>query len=263
MFYLITFYKVLLQTPVKSLLFVGVGASIVIGVSHKENLDNFFSNKSESLRQGNYFYALISGKKNHASISRKIRELPGVESVDILPEKLVRKSASEIFEQSNLDIALLLEDFKYAALKVVFSETLQRRSQELIREYLGRLTGKRDVALGSIKKIEKNIEQKKGGSYLMRTWGVVVALSLMTVAWILLAQSYVKEVGKKAYLIESFQRRKGVTFKIACIGVLSIFLIGVLLAFGIASPGFKWVLLSTVPYLVVILFFAKGGEWES
>ena len=262
MFYLMTFYKILFNTPLKSLVFVVLAWAIVFSLVQNEKLNKLlFGNLSDDR---DYFYALISNKKNGNDVSRKLRELPGIERVKAVPREMIKKELTKILNDSPLGRYMdeSLEQLDYQGLKIIFSFNTKIRSQNLIRDYLLRLVGKEDLTLGPVQKRATSVLKSKKPFMLFKKYGVRFFTGTVVLFWLLLGLSYIGSFRDSAYVIENFQRRKGVSFKVVLSGMTSLFLVGLAIAWIPGRGDGNEVLLAVLPFLLIVVLQSKTREWQ-
>jgi hypothetical protein len=226
---------------------------------------NLFKNKVIGLYpeylKGPYFYALLSATENHSRIKRKMLLLPGVNKVEIIGKNEVKNQALEILDNLNMG----KEDefnFEYIGLEVALDRDVNSRGQELIRGYLKRLSGENNITLGKIylpsisKNLKKNLDifNQYGG------WGIGLVLLLV---WLFAFFALKKKVKKVSFLIEQYQRKKGVEIKIVLSGVALFYLIGCAISYSV--PTTQWYLVAGVGAVFFALMALLSGspEWEN
>ena len=262
MFYLINFYRILLNTPFKSLVFIFMALSIVSGLTHSKKLDKLVF--QEIPDESDYFYALISNKKNTNDISRKIQNLPGIKFVQNIPSKTIKQELVKILKHSDLNeyIESSLENLDYNGLKIIFSSNIKVQSQNLIRDYLFRLVGKKNLTLGPVQKKPATVLQKQKPFMFFKKYIVLLSIGFGITIWLLLGISYMSAFHDNSYVIENFQRRKSVSFKTVLWGMISLFTMGLLIALVIGRVDSNGVLMAILPFLIVILWHTKAREWQ-
>lgn len=219
MFYLRSFFNIVGKYPVRGILLILFSVALVLAASLPATWENSVGNVLGKDDDGAYFHALLAGDKNHQRISRKLRELPGVERVEVLGKEIVAKKVRRLLSGIDLDIDSELMDMNYSGLKVVFSRGLEKRSQELIRDYLERLVGKSSVTLGVTRQSNSLWDKVNQKIRFISKWGPYPVMAAMLLLWLAGFFSFNKELKKEAYLIETYQRRKAVQIKMAMSGV--------------------------------------------
>lgn len=182
-----------------------------LSVQH-QFVDEILGKKIESPKS--FFHALVSGSENHQRLARKLRELPGVESVNIVNEKDLKaewKSVMASWNIGDLDKYTDFIDDHYAGLKVIFKDALSARSESLVMEYVQRLVGKENVTLSSIKRPEAELFNVHKKTPIENPLNWVYAF--LGFIWIGSLFSLSENLQRESYLIENFQRVDGVQLK--------------------------------------------------
>ena len=264
MFYLINFYKILFKTPFKSLFFIALSMGLVVGFSQSEKLEGLVS--KPQAEQNPYFYALISKRQNHRSLLRKLRDLPGIKKIVKVSQNTVRQEALRILNQSQIDLDEEMEaslgQFPYEGMKVIFSSNLQEKSQNLIRDYLVRLTGKVNVTLGAVKKYDLNPPDDRSFAPFLQKWGVGATLIFFSLISFFMGISLTRPIREQSYLIQNFQRRKLVAFKINLLGQFSLFVGGLSLSFIFGNVNYWGFPIAAIPFLLIILSQMRVHQWR-
>lgn len=257
MFYLVHFYKTLFSKPLLGFLWVFAIAGLIGSVTFEKKIKNALGQtKVES--KNPYFYAVMPANINTSYIQRKLKGLPGVESVYLLNKESVGEQVKAILESTQIEWDQELLNLNFAGIKVDLSPDLKGRSQDLIRSYINRLAGDKEVTLGAIQK-PLNLSKKMPINWLQvisdYTGLIFIGLSLM-VLW-----ANMSHLGKESFLIETYQRRSRVFERSFFFGqapiitalalgaalkggvllfALGIYLIGMVVLFGIGSKFRRW-----------------------
>ena len=197
---MITFFKILLNTPLKSFIFIIMAWGIVFGLAQNKMLNKLIFKELPDDR--NYFYALISNKKNRNDISRKIKKLPGIDLIKIIPQNVLQKELVRTLRHSNLEEYMdsSFKQLDYQGLKIVFSSNAKRQSQTLIRDYLFRLVGEKNLTLGPIQKKVYSALNSKKTFILFKKYGVLFLITTGVFIWTLLGISYMEVFYDSAYV---------------------------------------------------------------
>ena len=152
-----------------------------------------------------------------------------------------------------------LSDLNYAGLKVALSPDLQARSQDLIRNYLSRLAGDKDVTMGAVKRPFNEKPDPKAGSF-SRMLSLVIPTGLVVV-YLMAMFLFKGSLGASSFLLETYQRKSNVFEKslffgqapiiclllygaffngVAGIGALLLFLLGMILVVASATRK-QWI----------------------
>ena len=252
----------MLHTPLKSTIFITLAWGIVFGLAQHKKLDKLFFKELPDNRD--YFYALISNKKNKNDISRKLKKLPGIDLIKTVSSDTIEQELVQVLRHSHLEEYMenAFEQLDHQGLKVIFSSNIKRHSQNLIRDYLVRLTGKENLTLGPIQKKASDVLKGKNPFVLFKKYGLSFLIGVGVLFWILLGTSYIRSFRDSAYVIENFQRRKGVSFKVVLSGMTLLFLTGLASALMMGKVDKGGVLMASLPFLFITFLYAKTGEWE-
>ncbi len=175
------------------------------------NISQFWESEVVEVRETNpYFYAIMPKKINSGYVKRKLLELPGVEKVFVLSEQKVSSQIKSILTQANLELDENLMDLNYAGIKVSLSPDLKNSSQDLIRNYLTRLTGKNEVTMGAIRVPEVKKAQEK--SFLVENRFLVITLMASLAYFVALGLIY-RPLREESFVFEQYQRKKQIYLK--------------------------------------------------
>jgi len=261
MFYLKNFFKIIKENLLSGILLSIISLVLVI---YMGNID-LFKNKVIGLYpeylKGPYFYALLSASESHMRIKRKMLLLPGVNKVNIIEKNEVKNQALELLD--NLNMGKEEEfNFEYIGLEIALDRDVNSRGQELIRGYLKRLSGESKITLGKIypPSISKNL--KKNLDLFNRYGGLGIGMVLFLV-WLLAFFALKKKVKKVSYLIEQYQRKKGVEIKIVLSGVALFYLIGCLISYPFPTTQWYFVAGVGVAFFASMALLSGRPTWES
>lgn len=257
MFYIIHFYKTLFAKPLIGLLWVGAVVGLISSVTFEKRIKTVLGQtKVES--KNPYFYAVMPANINTSYIQRKLKGLPGVESVYLLNKESVGQQVKAILESTQIEWDQELLNLNFAGIKVDLSPDLKSRSQNLIRSYINRLAGDKEVTLGAIQK-PLNLSKKMPINWLQIAsdyLGLVFIVISLIVLWANMAH-----LGKESFLIETYQRRSRVFERSFFYGqapiltalaigsvlkggvllvALGVYLIGLAILFGIGTKYRHW-----------------------
>lgn len=210
-----------------------------------------------------HFFALVDQKINPEGIRRKLMELPGVKAVRNISKDQLKAQLGEVIGDVGIDLPEGLIIPSLSGLKISFVPELEARSQKLIKKYLERLTGEEKVTLGptigSQKKTKDWINSFKS-SLRLKVGGLLVGLAALL--YLVFGLSLGTELGKEAYLVERFSRRKNVVQVSAALGYLisaAIILVPVVVFGKVNLIG---VLIFSSISLIFFLVTAKRG-WKT
>ncbi len=202
---------------------------------HKSDFESFF-NLLNKQNGHPYFNALIGSDVNIQSISRKVYQLPGVVSIKEHKDESLKEEINKLEETFGQGLLAQLKANTYTRIKVELEKSLKVKSQKLVQEYLSRLVGEDKITLGNIREPRKLELKSEDPLMLLLKYSTEY---LAAVLWSIYAFCFyllMKNINAHAFIIEKFQRRSHVKYKI----ILSIVVFLCLLSFlGQGVIGFK------------------------
>ncbi len=257
MFYLIHFYKTLFAKPITGTLWVMTFLGLASTVFYEKNIQTFFGEQKTEAKNP-YFYAVMPSDINTSYIQRKLKGLPGVESVYLLSKQSVGEQIKAILQSTAVEWDNELLNLDYAGIKVDLSPDLQGRSQTLIRNYLNRLAGDKDVTLGAVH-TPLSLSKKMPTNWL-GLLGQYIGLIFVGLSLVFLAMS-IPSLGRESFLVETYQRKTKVFEKSFFYGQAPI--IALLTGAVIMKGGIFFIVLGTYLVGMTILFSLglKKRQW--
>lgn len=260
MFYLKHFFIVVKNTKFSGMMFVLMTTFLISGLHNRAYLKKVFSMSKKAISRP-YFNVLISNKVNLDSLKRKITHLPGVEEVTVKKSMDIGKELSTLSKELGSDMIKGLADINYASVTIEISNGLQERSQKLIKEYLSRLAGKDSVAISDVKTPKRIKLSKKDPYQFINNWGDFYLLGIFGVIWVFSFVGLTKYLRNYSYLIEKFQRKKNVAYKVFVIGFVAIGLVTILVNMYF-QPSIAWEVWVYCIALFVITWFLFNRKLE-
>lgn len=251
MFYLKEVLKIYKKNFTATMFFNFVSVSLLVLLINFGFLQNQINHYLPKIENEHYFDALVSSKINTEMLTRKILELPGVLKIDALKQSEVKNEINKINNELNLTKDEISELSSMTALKVSMTPELNQSSINLIREYMQRITGADNIVLGSVsKKINQELEVKNVLN-IIKSWPLQVAGVVLVLFWILSFFNVRFEVKRVAYIIESFQRKNLVAFKIMATMISIVLTVSILLSYIILSPNlYSLLLISSFSFFI-------------
>ena len=261
MFYLGNFFKSLFSKPLAASLWFLSLLSLSSLVFFQGKVEAFLG--SQKVQKNHpYFYAVVPADINTSYIQRKLKNLPGVEGVALLGKEQVGQQVKAILENTLENAGLTWEedfsDLNYAGLKVALSPDLQARSQDLIRNYLSRLAGDKDVTMGAVKKPMIQSPERSGSFSRGLAFGLPAAVVVLYLVTMMLMKG---SLGKSSFLLETYQRKSNVFEKSLFFGqapVLCILLYG---AFFNGTTGIAALLVYLLGMILVMASAKTRKQW--
>jgi hypothetical protein len=210
MFYIKSFFKLLIEKPLLglgwSVSLLGLFSFLVFG----KPIENKILALGKSQKINPHFFAMIPASENLSYLQRKVRALPGVVKVKKLSQKKIMGQVKKIMGEISLDIDPKTLSMSYSGLEIVLTPGLQVRSQDLIRNYLKKISENQDLSLGPViaNKKTKNPIAEFINEYFMG----IVTLSLFTL-YLFCNFLLIGPLKEQSFLIETFQRKNFVFSK--------------------------------------------------
>lgn len=251
MFYLKNFFIAIFDQKVKGLAFILLSLGLTFSLLQRSEVKNLFS-FSQKIIQKPYFNALLPSSNEARTIAQRLEKLPGVEEVKIIKHELDKSSfkAMGVSFSNEVIEGVFSQDFQ--TIKVVLENNLELRSQNLIKEYLGRLMGDRDVTISEVKLPQKIELKQNDPSIWVDNYGDIYIIGLLGVLWLFSCYGIINYIQVKSYLIEKFQRKSEVAMKTFLVGASLIFAPAVMYSLA-QSPRLP---LKELTVLVLFLSFA-------
>ncbi|MCK5072417.1 MAG: hypothetical protein KAQ98_03260 [Bacteriovoracaceae bacterium] len=212
---------------------------------------------------GAYFHTLVSSKENHSWLSRKLILLPEVKYVHTLPREKIVGEVKNILE--NLDVGGLenILELDYVGLKVVFEKTVSDRTQNLVREYMGKLVGKDKLMMGAIKKtatLDSGPRKLLSG---IGAWFYPALLGVVFIFWLFSLWSFSYRTVEVSYIIEQYQRKTNVSAKIMLTGFLSVVVFSIVPTCLVGSPQFINFCAIGLLFVLILAIGLRKCAWNS
>lgn len=185
--------------------------AFTVTTQNRNEIKNFFSLEAKTSNSP-YFNALVSGGSSPDYISRKMRNLPGVSSVEVTSSGKIAQEAknflTELGESANAFPG------SYNAFKIVIDQNTKPQSRKLIKEYFTRLVGKKDVTFTSIKRPMMTAIKNTPAFALFARWSDVYLGAMAGLGWLFTLFLLSRPVAGQSFVIERFQRKNSASLKI-------------------------------------------------
>lgn len=258
MFYLNQFFQIYRQHSIRVTLFLAITGALFFTATHRKQIASTLGLDAKAQNHRPYFHALISSKQNTSWVARKLRELPGVEAVEVLPEKELTEQVNQLLSGMDPDVIQAVGDMQLAGLKVVARPELEARSIDLIKDYLVRLTGK-ETTVGATVVATKSA---KSNTPMWQKYAVEIFVAFLSIIWFSVIGSLSKPLRRNSYLVEQFQRRRGVALKTWTTAVTFATAIGIGCAFLWHPPEILSLVLCSTVILGTVFLQARRVSWE-
>lgn len=262
MFYLKNFFSAIFEQKVKGLAFVLLSLGLTFSLLQRNEVKNLFS-FSQKIIQKPYFNALLPSASEAKMIVNRLEKLPGVEEVKIVKHNLDKNSFKSMGVSLSNDVVAGVLSQDYQTIKVVLENNLEMRSQNLIKEYLGRLLGDRDVTISEVKLPQKIELKKNDPSLWVDNYGDLYIIAVLGVLWLFSCYGIISYIQLKSYLVEKFQRKSDVAMKTFFVGVSLIFIPTIAyLVVGSAKLPLKELAVLVLFISFAILFAKKKVQFQ-
>ncbi|MAX67693.1 MAG: hypothetical protein QF441_06720 [Bacteriovoracaceae bacterium] len=221
MFYLKEFFKIIRENLILGAIYICATVGVISTTYFQNDIRSLLS-LQESTKTYPYFNALVSENKNLTGVLRRVRNLPGVVNVQAASEKSLGDEVENLKKVFGANLVDSLASVNYKRIKIEVDNELKASSFSLIKEYLARLIGEKSITMGEMK-YPKKVKIKKGDFlYTFLKMFDVYAIFVFSGLWLISFLLILKPTLKTAFVVEKFQRKSSVCFKIVFISTLSL-----------------------------------------
>lgn len=205
MFYLRQLMSIIVDNKIKSFFFFLTSALFIITLfMSSEIFEKILS--SQKFLSKPYLNVLVSTAGDVELVENQLKKLPGVEEIVITSHNENDLSVKNL--GLSLETIELVQNKNYKILKIILDKDLNEKSHNLIKEYLSKLFKNDEITFSEIKQ-----PKVQSGAISWEQYELP-ALLLFGLLWVLSTYYFMKAVELKSYLIEKFQRKDQVTYKI-------------------------------------------------
>ena len=218
MFYLVHFFKFMYVEGRRGYLFLLFSTFIILSSLSYFPVNKMIQGRFQVAKILPYFHALIQGSHHINPVRRKLLDLADVKKVKIKKASHLHEQAKELL--TDLGLEELYDHEAYQGLQVFLRPKSENRSYLMIKEYMARLIGKSAITFGTLKYPEVSILKTKESSIrFLHLWGYWALLGIIGLLWLLSLLSIGPGIRRYGYLIEEYQRKKNVVFKMLIFGL--------------------------------------------
>lgn len=233
-------------------------ALFVSSLQFKSDIRGFFSLENKTVSSP-YFNALIDSDREADYIARKMRNLPGVEGVEVKKSESVAKEIGSFLRELGESSELMSGG--YSSFKIFLDKSANGQSRRLIREYMSRLAGKKEVTFSGVKTPSL---RKSAGSPLYAFFSKYAPYHIAAVAgigWLFTLWLVAFPLKSQCFVIEKFQRKSGTSLKIyAWLWTVPTLSSAAVFAFYKFDLQIESLLASLALFGAGSLFFLKGAK---
>lgn len=259
MFYLKYYLKCLVAKKVIFTLQLFCGVFLIFISSQRGYFHTIFEKWGDSFKNYKSFNVLIENEGNVERIQRKVEQLPGVSKVEVMSSEKIKKGLNKVVKDLKVDLPQVMLSGTFSGLKVYLLQDIDKRSVDLIKEYINRLVGAENVTISPISERGKTTFEKINSILLQfKSYSWMSLLVIMILFYQLLGYSINKKIGNTAFLIESFQRRKFVGIKINLMGGALVLLLGLLFTSIVNPTSMQDMLMATTIFSCSVILTSLG-----
>jgi hypothetical protein len=213
---------------------------------------------------GSYFFCLIDSSISYEDNIRKIKDLPGIERVTQFSSNQIQAQIKEMLGDINDPTILDKLAVSYVGIRVEFEDKTTENSQNLIREYVRRLIGETNLTIGpTINPFVKDFSSLQYND-LMVKYSLLVAVLISLIIWLLIYSMVVVRIRELAFLVEKFQRKKLVSFKIVSLCLVIQSLISLpFIYYLISAPSSIAIMVIAIIFIILSSFELKASKWKN
>ena len=207
-----------------------------------------------------YFHALVSGHRAMSEVKRQLSSLPGVNSIKARKTAHLQEQARVLL--SDLGLEELHQSQAYQGIQVFLNPALRARSYELIKEYLVRLLGKSKITFSALKyPAVATLKKRESSIRFLYQWGYPLLLTVFGLLWLLSFLAISADFQRYCYVIEQYQRRKRVAFKIITSGLLMVMILALLGVLGVEKINGYFFMGTLIFMLAISSSLCFGKRW--
>jgi hypothetical protein len=257
MFYLNTFFKFIFKYVFVGIPFLFLTVLLFFHIQNGAFFNPYLSSDLKIKQEKPYFLALIKSEENVERIMRKMNSLPGVAHSQKYDNQELRLKLFELFKEQ----VELVENFSFDGIKVVFQDDVSKKSRELIREYLVRYVGEEKIFLGGIvEPPQVSAKSLNPVRYSLSLWGTIGT----TLLWFIFFSLFVFKTTNPCYVIENFQSKKAVRFKVISSGLSFLFILMVLISqLFVRQTNWTYTLALLVLVATACLLSRRKVKWQT
>ena len=220
MFYLIQFFKFVHMKGWCGYLFLFFTLALVLSSLTYFPVNQEIRKRFQVEKPLPYFHALVTTEEDMATIMDTLSNIIGVAKIETKQASHLQDQAKELL--SDLGLQELYQDESYLGLQIFLDPDPERREQTylLVKEYMARALGKHHVSFSTLKYPKTTVfKTKKASIQFLHQWGHPLFLLMMGLFWFLSLLSIGSDFRSYCYLIEEYQRRKNISFKVMMMGL--------------------------------------------
>lgn len=265
MFYLKHFFLSIANYPIRGIFFILSTLTLTMSFHFSDIVESRFQEIFKDPTPLPYFFALLENQSDFERIERKLKNLPKVAGVEMKEYTYQKENLFEdkIVQDMQSDLPEKIEAKNYYGLKVILESNVSTRSVDLIKEYLTRLNDK-ELTMTPVK-YSKVVELKGLKKYLsfLRDYGKLTTILSSFLLWIISIFIWEGGIKNHCFLLEKFQRRNLVAFKIMVAGLVTLFSLSTGMSLIWVKPSVVNEIVLAIVLILGSLFFIKKWKWNT
>lgn len=237
--------------PVRSAFFLVFTAFLTVIVQQKTYFSSMMKSRLTEAPFNPSLWVLVEGEEGKEGDLKKLISHPGIKKIVVRRDNQIKEGLITDLRQADFQVPQVFLDKKFWGFKVFFTGNADRKSELEIKGHIGNIFGRENVSFGPMRKKEDPQYQLMGKVYsIVREWGYPLAVFIIFSFWCFfyyLVSIPISEVGT---LIERFQKRGLVRFRISFYGLLFVDLVMSFLCLKMGAPSLISVLALTTIFLV-------------
>jgi hypothetical protein len=258
-FYLKQFFKTLPNVGLAGYFFPVITLVLLSTWTGTKSFNAWWNDHFEVYRERPWFHAIIKGDQDIGVLSGRLREFPEVEEVALIEGEGITSRAKGLLESLG-PMPLSLDGTEtWKAIKVIFTSKSAMAGQELVREYLLNFVGTENLSAGPIRR-PRAVQEEEVISGMVQRWVPVVMMAFVSMLWLFAWMKVSGVMMRRSYLMEKFQRRRFIAFKMMFSGLFLIIL--PVIAMNVFFMGIENVVQIIAPMGLLLAAFPLLVNWS-
>ena len=261
MFYLSQFLILIKKHPLRGISFFALGTLAVFTSLQNELVEKYMRKIFFTPEENAYFHSVIFTEVDELRIRKKLVDLPGIKKVQLINPDIIKDKTNALLDSYGLDSNDEILKLNQFGFKITFEEGVHKMSQDLVRSYMIKLIGVKNIVLGPV----KNKKYTGGGKNVLlwlHEWGSYLICLIFFTGWLFSGLLIMKSIRRSSYITEQFQRRNHVAIKTYGAGTLLIAALGISLAWNLGKVNWIGVIAPGILLLVGLIKTQKEYQWE-
>ena len=261
MFYLIQFFKFIRIKGAPGHLFLFFSLALIVSSLTYFPINQAIRQRFHVESPLPYFHALILGNSEIAAIVNKLNNTPGVAKIETKMASHLQRQARDLL--NDLGLHELYQNETYRGLQIFLGPGHREQTYLLVRDYMAHLLGHSNVSFSPLKSPKTTmLNTKKASIQFLYRWGHPSLLFVMGLLWSLSLLGIGRDFQKYCYLIEEYQRRKNISFKVMMVGLLTLIALSVATFIFLGNIHFYSIAGTAVFMMIFASLFCLQKRWS-